>query len=203
VLCNGFEPPSLMAPCFAVENSATVTIDTAQVARGSGSLHIQTQPVDGATVAQGEATETDVVPAPSFFLRAFVFLPSLPPYFMRIFGLLQAGPPNIGPQLYVDATGHVAISPTDRVFMTSTTTVATGRWICLEWEVQVSSAGESRTWLDGVELTDLHYFGNTDLSPTVGRISMGAAFFGRTFAIPGYELWLDDVAVGTDRVGCQ
>ena len=51
------------------------------------------------------------------------------------------------------------------------------RWLCVEWK----SSGESRTYIDGAEVTDLH---QATVRTTI-------------------ELWIDDVMIDAAPIGCE
>ncbi|HVR64888.1 MAG TPA: hypothetical protein VMU50_23485 [Polyangia bacterium] len=85
------------------------------------------------------------------------------------------------------------------------------RWVCVQWQFD-STKNEMHLWFDGALLTDVDVVGtgtrcvnNGDL----GKPWAGPAFANLTLGWQQYqgsngalELWLDDVAVGTQRVGC-
>lgn len=85
-------------------------------------------------------------------------------------------------------------------------------WICLEWHFKGDSS-ETRVWIDGVE--------QTSLRTTTDAYFNGGKFSNRSFVHPSYnalrigwwvyqadampspfDLWVDEVAVDKDRIGC-
>ncbi len=87
--------------------------------------------------------------------------------------------------------------------------VPTGRWACVEWRFN-GAANKMQFWLDGSELTDLAMYGTgqgcsqqsasfTWTAPTFERIDVGWESYQ---ADDARTLWIDDVAIGTQRIGC-
>jgi polysaccharide lyase-like protein len=97
----------------------------------------------------------------------------------------------------------------------SATRMPVQRWACVEWHFNADQ-NEMQLWLDGTELTDMHV---VDRPTTAGSGCLGNATGGEWLAPPefstlhlGWEsyqissndrnLWIDDVAISTERVGC-
>jgi hypothetical protein len=87
--------------------------------------------------------------------------------------------------------------------------VPVGRWACAEWHFD-GSANKMQFWLDGTELSDLAMNGTGQgctqqsstfpwTAPTFERIDVGWESYQ---ADEARTLWIDDVAIGTQRVGC-
>ena len=73
---------------------------------------------------------------------------------------------------------------------------APGTWVCLEVLID-HTAPEIDVWVDGTEVPDLHH---TDF-PLDSYDSVRLGF--EKYAGPGSDIWYDDVAVGTARIGCN
>lgn len=87
--------------------------------------------------------------------------------------------------------------------------VPSGKWACAEWNFD-GSKNQMRFWLDGVELTDLAMNGTGQgcgaqsqdfvwTAPTFTRIDVGWESYQ---ADDARTMWIDDVAIGTERLGC-
>ena len=86
------------------------------------------------------------------------------------------------------------------------------KWVCVEWQFD-GPKDELHLWFDGALLTDVDVVGmgnrcvnNADLgkpwaAPTFSFLSLGWQQWYQGSNGP-LELWMDDVAVGTARVGC-
>jgi hypothetical protein len=97
----------------------------------------------------------------------------------------------------------------------SATRMPVQRWACVEWHFDVGRS-EMQLWLDGTELADMHV---VDRPTTPGSGCLGNALNGEWLAPPAFttlhlgwenyqmssndrNLWIDDVAIGTERMGC-
>jgi polysaccharide lyase-like protein len=97
----------------------------------------------------------------------------------------------------------------------SATRMPVQRWACVEWHFDVARS-EMQLWLDGTELTDVHV---VDRPTTPGSGCLGNDVNGEWLAPPAFttlhlgwenyqaasndrNLWVDDVAIGTERMGC-
>jgi len=71
-------------------------------------------------------------------------------------------------------------------------------WTCLEWQLP-SPSGDVHVWLDGNEVTSLGGSG-VSFSFALPYLALGAD----TDIDSGYaaDLWMDDLVVSTQRVGC-
>lgn len=94
----------------------------------------------------------------------------------------------------------------------SQSVVRASDWICLEWHFKGDSS-ETRVWIDGVEQTSLHtttdaYYNGGKFSnrsfvhPTYNALRIGWWVY-QADALPSpFDLWVDEVAVDKDRIGC-
>jgi len=81
--------------------------------------------------------------------------------------------------------------------------------VCAEWEFN-GAGNEMHYWLDGVAQTAVDIVktdsscvtappGNLWQAPTFDKLMLG--WYSQAFNMP-VELWMDDIVVSTDRVGC-
>jgi hypothetical protein len=91
----------------------------------------------------------------------------------------------------------------------SATGIPVGRWACFEWRFD-GPQNEMDFWLDGSSLADLTVLGQGQgciangtngkwLLPEYDTISLGWEHYQASDAI---DLWIDDVALDTQRIGC-
>jgi hypothetical protein len=96
-------------------------------------------------------------------------------------------------------------------------TIGAGKWVCWEWEFDAPNA-TARLWLDGVPMTEVDAIGH-------GKQCQGPGFAGKPMSadypwegpqlfdkviigweqyqdMPAQEVWIDDVAVGGERIMC-
>jgi len=73
---------------------------------------------------------------------------------------------------------------------------APSTWVCLEVLID-HARPEIDVWVDGVEVPDLHH---TDWALD----SYDSLRFGfEKYAGPAIDIWYDDIAIGTERIGCN
>lgn len=203
-LCDGFETVSVQSPpWFFVNQAASVTLDDAHVYRGKQALHIRAEREPDATgVRQGELTETLVGGMAAKYARFFAYVPSpTPPRSFRMAGALQADAPNQGPQLYL-TDGTLTLEWPGGALAASSP-LPLDRWVCIEWMVDSISPG-MRVWLDGEEVDGLTTFdGSFVTDPPLARFSLGIAYFAYTETFPEVNVWYDEVALDSARIGCS
>ena len=69
-------------------------------------------------------------------------------------------------------------------------------WVCLEALID-HTRPEIDVWVDGTEVPDLHH---TDWPlDTYDSVRFGF----EKYAGPGIDVWYDDIAIGTERIGCN
>jgi len=215
LFCDDFEsraagPIGSTAPWVPqIIGNGTLTVDDTTAHSGRKSLHAHAGDDDYDTLlAFHDAT---VLPAPSgrFYARAFVRLGRAMAAGHNSYIIADSfATPGSGNNLRVgedDAMlvytimgdGHGALSNanyyTDHkpgvVFAPTT-------WVCLELLIDAGRP-EIDFWLDGVEAPDLHH---TDWAlDSYDTIRFGF----EKYAGPGIDIWYDDIAIGTARIGCQ
>jgi hypothetical protein len=89
----------------------------------------------------------------------------------------------------------------------SASTVA-GTWQCVEWKLD-PQGNQVQTWFDGVDNPDLtagtNKHGGKDVPfalPAVNTVKIGWQLYQSGTTPKGFDLWLDDVALATTRIGC-
>ena len=89
-----------------------------------------------------------------------------------------------------------------------TAPAAGGRWTCMEWEM---AAADNRVavWIDGVAKPEMtvttkqHGGGTADfVFPSFDRIRLGWQLYQGGSPNARYDVWLDDLALGPNRIGC-
>jgi hypothetical protein len=75
-----------------------------------------------------------------------------------------------------------------------------GKWVCYEWQITgIGGTGNVHVYMDGAELTTLAATGW--MIPKLAKLRVGYQRFGT--GGPAGEVWLDDVGVGSQRIGCM
>jgi hypothetical protein len=210
LFCDDFETSSLSAAPWSIETngSGTVTLDSSSPAHsGTRSVTVNGTGFDSLFVLH----DPTILPAPGgrFFVRAFMRLaaPMTPDHnaFIIADPFAMQGTGNnvrIGEMAgmlmeNVMSGGHGALSNQNYYNDGKPGVVFTpGVWTCVELLLDHAKP-EIDVWVDGVEVPDLHH---TDW-PLDDYDSLRFGF--ERYAGPDSVIGYDDVAVGTERVGCQ
>lgn len=195
-LCDGFEgdaPGMGKSPWKVTQGSGyTVAVDTSQAHGGTHSVHISAPTGAGSGVLR----ETSTFPATEFWGRAFMrFKAAAGGHQMFIAVLVQGGDQF----RLLNTLGSNAAQLNEQngdKFFASKTTIPMETWFCYEWHVTATSAS---VYLDGKELTDA--------APSGWKISNAQTLqigYQRFQAGPSAgEIWLDDIAINDEQIGCQ
>jgi hypothetical protein len=208
--CDGFEGATIDASKWGTDTDAagTVAIDGSKACRGSSSLLSKLDlSGDVGTYGQADVHETRTFPSDPIHVRMFVWFPSTAPAVAIQLGQIsQNATPYGGITFGVDPGRKLYFGP-----YTITSGTATGsngnipedRWVCFEWMVSngaLTAPGESRLWMDGVELTEMRLT-PVSATPQFGLFEMGADTSGGPQ--PAFKVWTDEVAVDTQMIGCD
>lgn len=209
IFCEPFTSPSGWTP------SAT----NASIAVEGGRLHVLTQNGHDEKVTPGVraiAQWTREIPAftTQLWVRAHVFLPELPGDFGQMgtfFVLVNLASSDFGGfELQVIRDSGFALDDWSlrpgqgwrRQGPPVNLGMSTDRWVCLEWEVRRSSStsthGNARVYVDGTLAHDFMDIGMRSFT----NFSVGWGFV-HPQGPSGSEAWIDNLAIGTTRMGCQ
>jgi hypothetical protein len=203
---NGYTPMTSMG---------TLTIDGTH-ARGKQALHVHTEQNGHAYIQVSPFAP----PQNSFFGRMHVWVtafPSAPNY--AHFTLVEAsGSPAglirpIGGQ-FISGKGDLWGPGTDGGPTNDWTNwkesapAEAGKWLCIEWEMTNANSAIN-IWIDGAAKTDLSVNasmhgggGGTFEFPTFNNIWFGWWLYQNGPTPSQYDLWIDDISLGTKRQGC-
>ena len=218
LLCELFDEVTTPPPSWTAHAEyATLQVDSTRTRNGAGALHIITedgidereQPVSTIAYVQRQTDAFDT----QFFVRAHVYMRSLPRVLGQtgtVFMLANFDSDFGGIELQVRQDSGFALDDWSgregqgwshqpapiQVGMEA------GRWVCLEWEVRRDSAasthGHTRVYVDGALA---HDFANVGMR-AFNSFSVGYGFF-HPLGPSGSEMWIDNVVVSTQRVGCN
>jgi hypothetical protein len=89
-----------------------------------------------------------------------------------------------------------------------TTPAESGKWLCLEWRLAAED-NQMDVWIDGVARPELsastqeHGGSNADfVLPTITSVWFGWWLYQGGSTPAQFDLWMDDLALATSRVGC-
>jgi hypothetical protein len=209
-MCQSFEGPfdGLFPPWWNAQHLSVLSIDATRAVRGARSLRVHTLPTMAGPFSQGIIGENHVVPITGrFFARAFYYLAGPQQGLTQtLMSAYQTDPPNNGVNLAVDGSGHLLLEGLSGKSTTSSLTVARNQWVCVEWEVDVSSSatsldGAMRVWLDEVLAASVQGTA-TQLSPPLGSFNIGASVYYTPVDLQEADQWIDELIVDNQPIGC-
>jgi hypothetical protein len=188
----------------------TIANDTTQTFHSSNALHIHVAPFTNTTSYVQADVATNDLPAGSYWMRVYVYLPSASaPKEVTLLSLYHDGGPDYASWMIgIDEGGRVAFADdisASHVEATSATTFPTDRWVCVEWQaVQVATAGQSSShfYLDGSELTDLAVTNASAHPADDNRFVVATEFSGGMNFPNGMDAWFDQIVYSATRPGC-
>jgi hypothetical protein len=224
-LCEDFERGTIDTSTWEVHTSGQMpAIDTTRAARGARALHIRSVNNGFAYILE---TKTFPEPNDTYYGRMFVWLtvvPTAPDWahwnLVEAAGMGTAAVVRLGGQwnpfeqknLFGQGSDD---GPTgdwtnlDRDPAGAPTPVPVQQWICLEW-MHSGAANESRFFWDGAEHPSLHATSTThggapgqiyDL-PSFRSVWVGWWFYQGNTLNQTFDVWIDEIAIDRDRVGC-
>jgi hypothetical protein len=221
IFCEDFEsladgPAQKNAKWEPVANGGTLTLDKVH-ARGDRALHVHTDSNGDAYIAIAPFA----APSNSFFGRTYLYadaFPSAPDYAHYTLVEGTGSTPGmirfIGGQ-YIPGKGALwgvgsDGGPTgDWTDWKETAPVEAAAWTCIEWEA-AAEGNTIRVWIDDVAKTELtvstnmHGGNNVDfVFPTFDKITVGWQLYQDGPTPSQFDLWFDDIALSTTRIGCQ
>jgi hypothetical protein len=228
LLCDDFESGTLNTALWKVKSQAP-TFDSTRAARGSTSVHFHTT----ATGVSGiETSKIFPANLDTYYGRLFVYFAPLPtsPQWAHwtIVGANPTSASSIKGEIRVGGQFDGTINrfgvgtdggPTgdwtnlDNDKMGGSTKVPEGQWICIEW-MHNGDSDETRFFWDGVDhpsldttMTTKHQ-GNASVQYTLPDFaSVWVGFWnydqGKTVVPDHFDVWIDEVALDSARIGCD
>jgi hypothetical protein len=190
---------------------ATVSVDDQQFRHGKHALHLHTLPSDNRALLH----VTKIFPLPggknsiygraNFMIGAGLNVPKDHTNFLEASGKVngQDGNYRYGA---ANAKFFANYNPGDPG-ESSQTSVPVGTWACFEWAF-LGDTNEMRFWIDGKELPDLAVpptgvNGTVWTAPKFDSFYFGWITYATDTASDHYDVWYDDVALDTARIGCD
>jgi hypothetical protein len=205
-LCDGFESPTLNGAIWSLEQTdSTITIDSSRAYRGKQSVHVATQAVVASTTIYGHLAESFYVGGGGnhIFVRAFYYMSS--PRNVSSLALSTVNSVTSGINIDIGAhpggNFHMNSSGATPQSQTAIQIMPLDTWFCFEYEVDASSATATvvNAWVN--DSTQVLNQGGISMNP-LSSLGLGLSFYGTTAAEGAHDLWLDEVIVDTQRIGC-
>jgi hypothetical protein len=206
--CDDFESGMLSASSWhtSLNPNGAISVDGTRACRGTHAVknHIDLSP-DMASYAQSNLSTPRGFPANPIYLRWFAYVPSTTPLIsMQLAQIDEPTSPFGGVVFGIDDTRNFYSSSYNITAGTNTTSASfmpLDQWVCFEWMVSsASGGGESRFWINGNELADLR-IAPISPSPPFGEYVLGSDANGQSLA--PFDLWLDEVIVDSQPIGCD
>jgi hypothetical protein len=215
LFCDDFEAATTTTPpapwSTSIIGNGTVTVDGVTPAHsGTKSIHVSDDDSDYDTLLV--LHDASVLPAPAgrFYVRAFIRLGAAMSAGHNTFVLadlfasqgqgndLRLGEDDQMLMYTVMGDAHGALSNADYYDdgMMPGIQFTPATWTCLEVLLD-SKKPEIDVWVDGKEVPDLHH---TDF-PLDDYDNLRFGF--EKYAGPAMDLWYDDIAIGTEPIGCD
>ncbi|APR76835.1 secreted hydrolase [Minicystis rosea] len=191
--------------------TATVAVDDKHARHGKHALHLHTSPDANKALLH----ETTTFPLPgggnslygraNFMIEAGLAVPTNHTNFFEASGQVngQAGNYRYGA---ANAKFFANYNPGDPGKL-SQTSVPVGTWVCLEWAF-LGDTNEMHFWIDGKEVTDIAVpetgvNGTVWTAPKFDSFYFGWITYTTDTASDHYDIWYDDIALDTARIGCD
>jgi hypothetical protein len=219
-LCEDFEGGVIDAARWqqTKQGSAQIVVDDVHAHGGRYAAHLK---LEAGKQSVAMLTESVTFPAAnnSFYARAYLYFTPAPGgdfHMGFILGIgkndagdVQAGAGMIGGEKQYLGYSIFFGPPKYEFGPWSKAKVEPGRWQCLELFEDGSSPSEEKrqVWLDGVELTDLR---STSANQGAPANHKPPTWSGASFGVWEYhpspllsDVWLDDIRVSDDPIGCD
>jgi hypothetical protein len=222
LFCEGFETVAVGSPpdpAIWTRTSTDVVVDSTRGARGSKqSLHI---PPLLSAVKYIRENKTIAAMGTTFYGRVFFWIDRQPlekPASLYHWTLLEADElDNYNAGRVLRLGGHIEGSGTNWLRFNFQThgnpgetglsdmneVLSTKRWYCAEFYYSLPN-NEARFWLDGVEDPKLHWqgpMGGYVFPPAITWMTFGFAEY-QAPQTP-WEVWIDEIALDTKKIGCN
>jgi hypothetical protein len=208
LVCDDFEHDDAVNPWHPYTSpGGTVGIDAMQAHSGHRALHATTDegvPVSsdfqGILVA-GWQQALSASPA-TLYLRIYVFPANAVAGFESFAELEQTGGSGDLAGLWMSPSSYGWLDNVSGGIRQTSTPLPAGTWTCVEWEFDASSA-TARVWIDGQAVPEL--------TQSIGWFAPNQLEIGQRVSPAQTEqtagqtndVWLDDVVLDVQRVGCQ
>ena len=190
--------------------TATVGVDDQQFKHGKRALHLHTLPDANKALLH----ETKTFPLPggtnslygraNFMIGAGLKVPTDHTNFLEASGDVngQSGNYRYGAGSAKFLANYNPGDPSKG----SKTAIPVGVWSCMEWAF-LGDTNEMHLWIDGKELTDVAVppagvNGTVWTAPRFDSFYFGWITYATDLASDHYDIWYDDIAIDTARIGC-
>jgi hypothetical protein len=190
--------------------TATVAVDDQQFKHGKHALHLHTLPEANKALLHEKKTfplpggKNSFYGRANFMIAADITVPKDHTNFFEASGLVGGQPGNYRYGA-ANAKWFANYNPGDPGEL-SKSDVPVGKWLCLEWAF-LGDTNEMHFWIDGKELTDvavppIGVDGKVWTAPKFDSFYFGWITYATDMSSDHYDVWYDDIALDTARIGC-
>ncbi len=211
LLCDGFESGSIDSTRWASPDCTAMTsMDIGTTAHsGSHSLHVHVSQITDTSYASCtlKTNMTSIFGSTPMYFRIWVYPTANAGTTQSIITALSTANGSASGSMGLDSTGEfrvgVANAAANNYVSTSTRTISTNAWTCIELEIDTNYAmhanGLLAAWDDTSGTADPQLAGAAELQP------LFAALFGLSLNGPSaaVDLYIDDIAVSNTYVPCS
>jgi hypothetical protein len=211
LLCDGFESASIDSTRWASPDCTAMTsMDIGTTAhRGSHSLHVHVSQITDTSYASCtlKTNMTSIFASTPMYFRAWLYPTANAGTAQSIVTALSTANGSASGSMGLDSTGAfrvgVANAAANNYVTSSTRTISTNAWTCIELEIDTNYAthpnGLLAAWDDTSGTADPQLAGTAELQP------LFAALFGLSLNGPSaaVDLYLDDIAISNAYVPCS
>jgi len=211
LLCDGFESDSMDPTRWTSPNcTATTSMDIGTIAhRGSYSLHVHVSQITDTSYASCtlQTNMTAIFGSTPRYFRAWVYPTANAGTTQSIITALSTANGSASGSMGLDSTGEfrvgVANAAANNYVTSSTRTIATNAWTCIELEIDTNYAmhpnGMLAAWDDTSGTADPQLAGAAELQPLFAA-QFGLSLNGPSSAV---DLYFDDIAISNAYVPCS
>jgi hypothetical protein len=193
LFCDDFESESIAQWS---DHEGQLSIDQARVWRGTHSLMAEDPGADGGVTASDLRKHQLPLSAATIATRGYFYVAS-PLETVTVFYLTT----SLNQGVYLTASPselRVGLEDPGATVPPSVNGLKLDRWVCLELVLQIGTSGRVQAYADGTPVIDFA----TNTVPAAAYENFIVGMVGPIAPDP-FQLWMDDVAVGTQRIGCE
>jgi len=199
-LCDSFER-TMLGPDWVLDNgtaSTVIEVVTNKAHTGTNSVHISF----GTAALQSYISESKsfLAMGNAYWGRAWIYsMVPLGGHQVYIEARVASGSDHTGVRsanTFDNKNGYLGLNlESSDASKNSTIKMTTGSWVCYEWQVTgIGGMGTFTSWVDGMVIGP-----QAGVIPSLARQRIGIQ---RYAAGTAGEMWIDDVAMGDQRIGC-
>jgi hypothetical protein len=205
IVCDSFEQGLTTVGWNRSTLNGTMDVDTTRAHRGTTSIYAHTNPIPSPSANSPSAIVSSGQGLPitgTLHARAWIYVASPHPTgeFDQVINFADVA----GDGISVGARNGViaANDYTDVAYAESgTAQLPLDRWACLQLSIPSGTAGTTRVYLDGAEVTDVALSKSTT-QPAPTRIEVGVQWVATVTDWPATDVWFDDVIVDDQPITC-